>query len=268
MPAPVLLLHGQPGSAHDWDRVISAIGGRLHAIAVDRPGWDGNSVPLDLADNARFAVSLLEREGIDRAIVVGHSLGGAIAAWLATEHPERVRALVLVAPSASCASLNPLDELLARPILGPALASTIFVGAGVTLTLAPARRRLARRLGLEDAYLRRYARSLLNPLSWYAFVLEQRMLVRDLPELENRLARISAPTTIVTGTADRIVTPSSARSLAAQIPGAKLVQLDLATHLVVQERPAELAELIVAAASAKSTRDQRPEPPQDSPGSG
>lgn len=256
MSDPVLLLHGQPGNAHDWDRVCAAIGGRARTVAVDRPGWDGHSAPLDLAGNVEFAVSLMDRERIERATVVGHSLGGAIAAWLAAEHPERVRALVLAAPSASCASLNRLDELLATPVLGPALATTVFAGAGVTLRLAPVRLRLARRLGLEDAYLRRYSRALLNPLTWHAFVVEQRMLVRELPELETRLAAISAPTTIVIGSADRIVTPSSARMLATQIPSANLVRLDLATHLLVQERPDELAELILAA------------PAQDSPGSG
>jgi 3-oxoadipate enol-lactonase/3-oxoadipate enol-lactonase/4-carboxymuconolactone decarboxylase len=268
MPDPVLLLHGQPGNAHDWDRVRSAIGARTKTIALDRPGWDGRSAPLDLAGNARFALSLLNREGIERAVLVGHSLGGAIAAWLAAEHPERVRALVLAAPSASCASLNRLDELLAAPILGAALTTSLFAGAAATLSVAPARRRLARRLGLEDAFLRRYARRLRNPLIWRAFVVEQRRLVRQLPDLETRLPGIGVPTTIVIGTADRIVTPASARLLSSQIPGADLVQLDLATHLVVLERAAELAELIVAAASGHAPHDLHSEPAQDSLGSG
>jgi pimeloyl-ACP methyl ester carboxylesterase len=265
---PVLLLHGQPGNAHDWDRVRSAIGARARTIAVNRPGWDGRTAPLDLAGNVAFAVSVLDREGIDRAVVVGHSLGGAIAAWLAAGHPDRVSALVLAAPSASCASLNRLDELLATPGLGAVLAASVFAGAGTTLRLAPLRRRLARRLGLGDGYLRRYSRVLLNPLTWRSFVVEQRMLVRELPELEPRLAGISAPTTVVIGTADRIVTPASARLLTSEIPGASLVRLELATHLLVQERPAELADLIVAAGAGQSGDDRAPEPAQDSPGSG
>jgi pimeloyl-ACP methyl ester carboxylesterase len=84
------------------------------------------------------------------------------------------------------------------------------------------------------------------------------MLVRDLPALEERLGAISAPTTIAIGTADRIVAPASARELAQRIPGAKLVQLKRASHLLAQQRPAELAELIVEAVAAG----------QDSPGSG
>src|SRR5205807_6643224 len=99
MPDPVLLLHGQPGSASDWNRVRAAIGGRAETIAIDRPGWDGDSSPLDLAGNAHAALEAIARAGAARAVVVGHSFGGAVAAWLAASEPERVRALVLVAPS-------------------------------------------------------------------------------------------------------------------------------------------------------------------------
>ncbi len=76
------------------------------------------------------------------------------------------------------------------------------------------------------------------------------MLVRDLPALEERLSTISAPTTIVVGTADRIVSPSSVHQLATQIPHAELIALDQASHLLLQERPSEVAELVVAAAGA------------------
>jgi pimeloyl-ACP methyl ester carboxylesterase len=245
---PALLLHGQPGSAYDWKQVETAIGARLRTIAIARPGWDGRSEPLDLAGNARAAVAALDDAGVGRATVVGHSLGGAIAAWMAIEYPERVQSLVLAAPSATCDSLNRLDELLATPVLGPALTTGAFVSIGLGLRTQALRRRLTGRLGVSDGYLRRYTQLLLNPLTWHAFVVEQRMLVRKLPSLEARLGEISAPTTIAIGTADRIVTPSSARSLAAMIPGARLVRLKGASHLLLLERPGELAELIVASA--------------------
>ena len=87
----ILLLHGQPGAARDWDRVRAAIGGRGRTIAIDRPGWNGRSAPLDLEGNAQAALAPLDDERIDRATVVGHSFGGAVAAWLAAWHPERHR---------------------------------------------------------------------------------------------------------------------------------------------------------------------------------
>jgi pimeloyl-ACP methyl ester carboxylesterase len=267
---PVLLLHGQPGRAQDWDAVRSAIGGRAHSIAINRPGWDGETRPVDLAANAEAALAALNAAGLERVTVVGHSLGGAVAAWLASEHPERVHALVLAAPSANRASLNRLDQVLATPILGSALTTSGFTGMGLALRLASVRRGLRRRFGLPDAYLRGYARAMLDPLTWHSFVVEQRMLVRDLPSLEGRLGAISAPTTIVTGTADRIVSPSSVRRLAAEIPGANVIELPGASHLLLQERPDELADLIVQAGAGapELVGSPRPGSAQDSPGSG
>lgn len=269
-PDPVLLLHGQPGNANDWSLVRAAIDGRAPTLAIDRPGWDGRSDPRDLAGNARVALTALDQQGVERAVVVGHSLGAAIAAWLAAEYPDRVSGLVLAAPAATCDSLNRLDELLALPIVGSALATGAFAGLGLTLRLKAARRRIAERFRLDDDYLLAYSRILLNPLSWHAFVVEQRMLVRDLPALERQLSNISAVTTIVTGTADRIVSPASAGRLATRIPAAEVVYLERASHLLLQERPAELAELIVAAAGGADggASAQAAAAGQDSPGPG
>jgi pimeloyl-ACP methyl ester carboxylesterase len=267
---PVLLLHGQPGRAQDWDAVRSAIGGHAYCLAINRPGWDGETRPVDLAANAEAAVAALDAAGLEQATVVGHSLGGAVAAWLAAEHPERVGALVLAAPSANRASLNRLDQILATPILGSALTTSAFTGMGLALRLGSVRRGLTSRFGLPDAYLRGYARTMLDPLTWHSFVVEQRMLVRDLPALENRLGAISAPTTVVTGTADRIVSPASVRHLAAEIPGASVMELTGASHLLLQERPNELADLIVQAGGGAPdlVGSLRGRSAQDSPGSG
>jgi 3-oxoadipate enol-lactonase/4-carboxymuconolactone decarboxylase len=180
-------------------------------------------------------------------VVVGHSLGGAVGAWFAAEHPERVTALVLAAPSANVASLNRLDALLAAPLIGPVVGGCALVAAGAALRTSSLRQRIAVGVELDERYLRRAADILLRPSTWRAFAVEQRMLIRELPALERRLASISSPTVVVSGTADRIVTPASARQLTAQIPGAELVQLAGATHLLPQQRPAVLAEIIVRA---------------------
>lgn len=241
----VLLLHGQPGTAEDWNGVRAAIAERARTIAIDRPGWNGHGGALDLAGNARAALSALDAGGVHRAAIVGHSLGGAIAAWLAAEHPDRVSALVLAAPSANRASLNRLDLLLAAPLTGPVVAGAGLVAAGIALETSALRHRIATRFGLEERYLQDAGSTLLRPSTWRTFIHEQRMLVRELPDLERRLALISAPTTVVTGTADRVVSTASARQVAAQIRGAKLVELPGATHLLPQQRPDELAEIIV-----------------------
>jgi pimeloyl-ACP methyl ester carboxylesterase len=247
---PVLLLHGQPGSARDWRRLVDALDGRAHSVAIDRPGWDRRTGPADLAGNAAAAARALDGAGIERATVVGHSFGAAVAAWLAATQPQRVAALVLVAPAANADSLVPLDRLLATPLVGDVLSVAALAGAGLALANGPLRRRVAGALGVDSAYLRSTARRLMGPATWRAFTAEQRTLVRELPALERRLWAISAPTTIVAGVADRIVPLSSARRLGDQIPRARVVEIAGADHLLPQHRAAELAELVLAAPAA------------------
>lgn len=248
---PILLLHGQPGSARDWDLVRAAIGDRAEVVVFDRPGWDGRSAALDLAGNARAALAALGAVGAKRATVVGHSFGGAIAAWLGAEHPERVAALVLAAPCANAASLNRVDLLLARPVIGPAVGAAALATLGTALVATPTRDRISAALRLDDAYLRASGRALLSPAAWRAFATEQRTLIAELPSLEARLGQISAPTTIVTGTADRIVPPVSARVLAAQIGEVEVVEIEGASHLLPQQQSAPLAEIILAGTPAR-----------------
>jgi pimeloyl-ACP methyl ester carboxylesterase len=243
----VLLLHGQPGSARDWDAVVAALPNRAKPLVISRPGWDGVTRSTTLEGNAEAALRALDLAGAERALVVGHSLGGAVAAWLAASRPGRVAGLVLVAPSANRDALVPADHLLATPLLGDALTAVALAVAGNVLAVGGLRRLLAQELGVDANYLRRSTPMLTRPRTWRSFVAEQRMLVRELPELEARLAGIRAPTIVVAGTADRIVPIRSARRLSEQIPGARLIALRGAHHLVHQQRPVQLAQIILSA---------------------
>lgn len=241
----VLLLHGQPGAAADWERLRGSFSDRPPGvIAIERPGWDGRSAVTGLAGNARAALAALDSAGVARATVVGHSLGAAVAAWLAASAPERVGRLVLVAPAANLESLSGMDYLLAAPFVGWLASVGAMAGGGLVLGAGPLRRWVAEATALDDRYLRAAGRMLLAPRAWRAFVREQRLLVRDLPVLERRLGDISAPTTIVAGTADHVVPIAAARRLAGQIRGAKLVEVEHAGHLLHVQQPGRLAEII------------------------
>ena len=244
VPDPVLLLHGQPGAAADWARLRAALGDHPRTVAIDRPGWDRHSRAADLAGNVSAALGALDRAAVPRATVVGHSLGAAVAAWLASAAPERAGRLVLLAPAANLASLGAIDYLLAAPVVGSLAAIGAMAGGGLVLGAPPIRRWVAEATALDDRYLQSAARMLLTPRAWRAFVREQRFLVRDLPALEHRLGQISAPTTIVAATGDRVVPIAAARRLAAQIPRAELVELEHAGHLLHVQRAGAIAQIV------------------------
>jgi len=249
-PPAVLLLHGQPGSAADWDGVVQRLGARAAAIAIDRPGWDGVHRAADLEGNARAAIAALDARGVRRAVIVGHSLGGAIAAWLAATHPERVTALVLAAAAANQASLYPVDRWLAAHFVGDIAGGVAMAGVGLALTVPWLRRRVSAATGIAESYLVDAGRAALRPDAWRAYAGEQRTLVRELPHLEQRLGSIAAPTTVIAGARDRIVPVRAASELSGQIPGARLVVADHAGHLLPQRRPQLLTDAILAALPA------------------
>jgi pimeloyl-ACP methyl ester carboxylesterase len=242
-----LLLHGQPGGAADWDGVLAALDGRARAVAINRPGWDGRTRAQDLAGNARAALEVLDARGVKRAVVIGHSLGAAIAAWLAVHHGERVSALVLVAPAANVAALGRLDRWLVAPGLAELSGATAMASLGLALSVDRVRGRVAAAAELPDGYLRRARTTLLRPGAWRSYAIEQRALVRGVTALEPGLARIAVPTTILFGDRDAIVSPGAARRLSEQIPGARLVVRPGAGHLLPQRAPAFVAGEILAA---------------------
>jgi pimeloyl-ACP methyl ester carboxylesterase len=224
--------------------VIAALG--VDAIAYNRPGW-GSGSATGLAGNALAALAELDARGVERAVVVGHSLGGGVAAWLGAFFPDRVSALVLAAPAANADSLDWFDRVLAAPGFGPAISRALMTGAGLALSAGA-------RLRGEHDYLGFASRRLRSASARRAFVAEQRALLRDLPVLQRRLSSITAPTVVVHGTRDLVVSVSSSRQLVEQIPGARLELLHGAGHLLPHRHPEKLAAVIAQVASSRPGR--------------
>ena len=94
-----LLLHGVGNYGRYWDAFAREVGGRLRLIAPDARGHGDSARPdegYSAADFVADAVAILDALGVDRAVVVGHSMGGYHATMLAATHPERVQGLVIV----------------------------------------------------------------------------------------------------------------------------------------------------------------------------
>lgn len=99
----VVWLHGFMGSSADWQPILNRLDVPMRAIAVDAPGHGGSvGLPEDaytMAEASQRLIDVLDREGVDKAALVGYSMGGRWALYVALHHPERVRALVLESAS-------------------------------------------------------------------------------------------------------------------------------------------------------------------------
>jgi pimeloyl-ACP methyl ester carboxylesterase len=109
---PVIFLHGTPGSAHDWAWFLKNAADKYTLVAVDRPGFGSMDKDAPRLQNDREALAVVlahYADGGQKPVVVGHSLGGGLAARLAADYPDKVGGLVLVG-----ASLDPaLERILA-----------------------------------------------------------------------------------------------------------------------------------------------------------
>jgi pimeloyl-ACP methyl ester carboxylesterase len=245
----VVLLHGQPGSAADWDPLVPHLARTLTVVAADRVGYGRTGGrAASFAANASAAVDLLDRLDAGRAVWVGHSWGGAVALAVARDHPDRVAGLVLLASVSPAEPIGFVDRLLAtRPIGLAATAATI--GTTELLLGVPGfRRHVVPRLPEP-------ARSVLGTLRrpgggtiWRSVADEQRILVEDLGDLADGLGAIDVPTTVVTGTVDRIVAPEVGERLAESIPDAELLRVPDVGHLLARDAPRAVTDAVMRTA--------------------
>jgi len=263
----VVLVHGQPGAGRDWAQVARLLSGDHRVLAPDRPGWGSDARPATgIAANADALEAFLEAAKVEGPVtVVGHSLGGGVALDLALEHPERVGALVLIGSVGVAGALSGFDRLLAVPMLGNGIlragVATLRRGL-ITATRYSERHpeaRVARRVVMPptvQAALGTDARPIVGR-SRQSFLIEQRALVAETPQLERSLCRIGVATAVVTGASDHIVPASAARSLAERVPGAELVVV-AGGHLLPFDQPEVIAAVVRRySALASGLRDGR-----------
>lgn len=197
---------------------------------------------IDSMEDAVFhLLDVWDALGLAAPAVMGLSLGGWTAAELATRYPERVGRLVLVNPVGLHIEGAPIKELFGR---SPGdLAEEMF--ADQSNPMAQVMHAMADWVGdvgqqveipLELVLPIYKSLSATAKLGWDPYL--------HNPKLRGRLRRITAPTLVVRGAADTFLPPEHTRAYADEIPGARLVVVDRAAHLLPLERPDELTRLV------------------------
>ncbi|HEX4628855.1 MAG TPA: alpha/beta fold hydrolase [Gemmatimonadales bacterium] len=241
---PVLLLHGLGASMYAWRKNIASIADAgYRVIAFDNRGFGFSDQPTTGYDNtayARLVVALLDSLHLADAVLIGHSMGGAIAAEVAIEYPRRVGGLVLIA-SAGLGAREPLLFRVARwPLLGSI--ATGLRGRGFTARLLRSTYADPRKVTDSDVdqYYAPVARA------GYGDALRGVLRQFRFDGLGGgRLEHIACPTLVLWGEADRWVPVALGRALAAGIARSALVIVPHAGHAVQEEAPEEVNRLVI-----------------------
>ena len=216
---PVVLVHGLSGSTRWWDRTVGVLAPRYRVHLVDLPGFgsmrraEGGFVLSEAAD---WLASWMEAVGLQRASLVGHSMGGYVSIVLAARRPDLVRRLVLVAPAGVPTGRSIPGYLL--PLL--------WSGRYMTPGFLPVLVRDAMRTG---------------PLTLLGAARE--LLAEDVRAY---LHGIQAPTLLIWGRRDTLVPPSVGDLMRGEVPTSRLLVLDGAGHVPMFESAAQTNAALLA----------------------
>ncbi len=238
-PSPVgdhtmLFLHGAGGSEDEWRFQLRHPRQGWHALAVDLPGHgQSEGAGYRTIDAYRdFVRDLLDARGLGRTVLVGHSMGGAIAQSFALTYPDRVEALALVATGARLRVHPDVLAALRRGEVGEA--GTIISQWAYAAGAMPATRAQS-----AEAFAKNTTATL-----------EGDFLACNAFDVMQRVASIRAPTLVICGDEDRMTPVKFARFLHEAIPGARLAIIPGAGHMVMLEKPADVNRALTEFLSA------------------
>jgi len=237
---PIVLIHGASTNLQSMRQPLGDLLARKYRVLLfDRPGH-GWSARRSLADStpqaqADMIAEALSRLGVSRAVVVGHSWGGALASALAVQHPELVVGLVMLAPVTHpwTTGVAWYHNLAATPLLGRLFAYTIALPIA-RLMLQPGARGVFVPQQMPPDYVRATALPLLvRPREFLSNGRDMVTLKASIDTLRPRYREITVPTVIIHGNADRTVSIAiHARAFVREVKAARLIELEGVGHMV------------------------------------
>ena len=248
---PVLLIHGLGATKGSFLPTVAALApDSFHTIALDLPGFGDSYKPITAPYHppffARAIIDVLNALGIERAHLIGNSLGGRVALEVGLRHPERVGRIALLAPSLAWRRARPWAPLIRilRPELGVVQATPRWVVEGIVHRILPVAASNWVRAGVDE-FLRAY----LTPRGRVAFYAAARQIYLEEPHgakgFWTRLARLQPPALFVWGIRDTLVPIGFAAHVRQTLPSARHLELDCG-HVPQLERSDETHAAIAA----------------------
>jgi pimeloyl-ACP methyl ester carboxylesterase len=248
---PLVLIHGASSNLESMRQPLGELLGKNHrVIMIDRPGH-GWSTRDDLSHStpaiqARMIDEALGKLGIDRALIVGYSWGGALVAAMALNHPSRVAGLVMLSPVTHRwpGGIAWYHNLGAAPVVGRLFAHTLALPTGTLMINAGARGAFVPQ-AMPENYVRDTALALLlRPREFLANAWDMATLKEAVTAQMLRYAEIKVPVVIIHGDLDKSVRlDTHAREFVKAVPHADLIVLPGIGHLI----PNAATDRIIAA---------------------
>ena len=249
---PVVLIHGMINSSRHWEEVATRLADDYLVIAPDLIGHGDSATPrgdYSLGAHAASIRDLLTVVGVDRATIVGHSLGGGVAMQFSYQFPERSERLVLVNSGGLGTDVHWLLRAATLPgseLVLPVIAHARLRAAGEAI--GAALQRLGLRAGPDVAELARGYGSLADAESRAAFLHTLRAVIDPTGQRVSATDRLyqaeDMPTLIVWGRRDPIIPATHAGTAHQGMPGSRLVLLDDAGHFPQLDDPVGFAEIL------------------------
>ncbi len=245
---PALALHGFALNCHSWDEVAPALSERVHLYPLDQRGHGLSERAARVEDYTREnmvadALGVVDALGLERIVLIGHSMGGMNAMTFAARHPERVRALVLVdvGPEVSVDGANEVGRFVA----GPYELESLEAWVEHTHRYYPWRSKERIRARLEASLVR-------TASGGYAKQYDERFragfggVAEARDSLGDVAAALRAPTLLVHGGASPVLPREMAERFAAAAKTVELVTIPGAGHSVAGDKPEEFLKCVTA----------------------
>jgi pimeloyl-ACP methyl ester carboxylesterase len=243
-PVTVVYVHGLLSTSAAWKRALAPASGGRPAVGVDLPGFGYSDRPwpydYTVGGQAQHLLRYLDARGLERVVLVGNSLGGAVCLLAAATQPRRVAALVLVAAASPVARIPWTFELLRVPVIGE-LEMELLIRPVMEVGLRY--RLFGRASRVTDEQVDEDWTSVRVPGTRRAALAAVRSSRRGYEVL---LGRIRIPTLVLWGKEDKILPPQEGLRLAAEIPGARLVVLPDTGHIPQEETPEEFSRAVAS----------------------